>query len=112
MNKSKVCLTDKVCIPCRGDVPPLEISVINNLLAELGGVWIINKSGHLYREYHFDNFIDSMNFANQIALIAEKEAHHPNLEISWGKCAVEIWTHKINGLTESDFILAAKLDEL
>ncbi|OJX13140.1 MAG: pterin-4-alpha-carbinolamine dehydratase [Caedibacter sp. 37-49] len=69
----------------------------------------MNKAGHLYKEFRFDNFIDAMTFANQIADMAEKEAHHPNLTITWGLCIVEIWTHDVGGLTENDFILAAKI---
>jgi 4a-hydroxytetrahydrobiopterin dehydratase len=80
------------------------------LLKELKDGWCINEAGHLYREYLFDNFIEALSFATQIGNLAEKEGHHPSLTIAWGKCTVEIWTHKINGLTESDFILAAKIE--
>ncbi|MEY4464043.1 MAG: ribosomal protein [Pseudomonadota bacterium] len=103
-------LSEKKCIPCDGGVPPLQKKEIDKLLAELQSEWQVNELGHLYKKYKFSNFIKAMEFANKIAAIAEQEAHHPDLTISWGVCNVEIWTHKINGLTESDFILAAKIE--
>ncbi len=103
------CLTNKVCTPCQGGVPSLSAEIASKLLLELNSGWSINKNGHLYKEYHFNNFMEAMDFANIIAKLADKEAHHPELLISWGKCTVSIWTHKINGLTENDFILGAKI---
>ncbi len=103
-------LIDKACVPCQGGVPPLVGKEIEKLLSLLGNNWQINKAGHLYKQYEFNDFIKPMDFANKIADIAEQEAHHPDLTIAWGVCKVEIWTHKINGLTESDFILAAKIE--
>lgn len=102
-------LADKQCIPCRGEVPPLDDSRARELLAELGNEWILNEDGHLSREYKFSNFMDALGFANRVGEIAEEQAHHPDLYVAWGKCRVEIWTHKIGGLTESDFYLAAKV---
>lgn len=110
---NKICaLNEKKCIPCEGGIPPLSQKEIAKLLEELQGGWLLNKAGHLYKKYAFPNFVMAMEFANEITKFAEEEAHHPDLAISWGACAVEIWTHKINGLTESDFILAAKIDTL
>ena len=110
---TKTCeLSEKKCIPCHGDIPPLEKKEIDKFLKNLPSQWLINELGHLYKDYTFLNFIDAMNFANKIAEIAEQEDHHPDLAISYGQCIVEIWTHKINGLTESDFILAAKIDSI
>lgn len=106
------CLLDKTCTPCQGGVPALNPDMALRLLSELGGGWIINVAGQLYKEYNFNNFIDAMTFANKVADIAELENHHPDLEISWGKCKIIIWTHKVNGLTENDFILAAKINNL
>ena len=80
------------------------------LLRELDQGWRLNPDGHLERVYAFKNFADAVAFANQVAAIAEDEGHHPDLHIAWGKCKVEIWTHKIKGLTESDFYFAAKAD--
>lgn len=105
-------LASKHCIPCQGGIPPLEAKRAEELLAQLPGEWKINAVGHLYQRYTFDDFMGAMQLANQIAIIAEAEAHHPDLMISWGACTVEIWTHKIEGLTESDFILAAKIEEI
>lgn len=105
-------LTKKKCIPCHGGIPPLDEESINKLLIELQNNWKINKLGYLYKKYIFEDFISAMKFANQIAVIAEQEAHHPDITISWGSCVIEIWTHKINGLTESDFILAAKIESI
>ncbi len=109
---STVCLIDKSCIPCKGGVPPLSSVAANGLLAKVGGDWQINDAGHLYKKYLFNDFMGPIAFANQIAEVAEKEAHHPDITIAWGACSIEIWTHKIDGLTESDFILAAKIEAL
>ncbi|MFV9957209.1 MAG: 4a-hydroxytetrahydrobiopterin dehydratase, partial [Rickettsia conorii subsp. raoultii] len=86
-------LSEKRCIPCEGGVLPLEKKEIDKLLVQLQSEWQVNALG-------------PMEFANKITEIAEQEAHHPDLTISWGACSVEIWTHKIDGLTENDFILA------
>jgi 4a-hydroxytetrahydrobiopterin dehydratase len=82
------------------------------LLRELDEGWRLNPEGHLERAYAFKNFADAMAFTNKVAGIAEHEGHHPDLHIAWGKCKVEIWTHKISGLTESDFYFAAKADRV
>jgi 4a-hydroxytetrahydrobiopterin dehydratase len=110
--KNNCDLKNKHCIPCQGGVPPMKQKEINDLLMNLQGDWQVNNLGHLYKEYQFKDFVDAMKFANKIAIIAEQEAHHPDITISWGGCKVEIWTHKINGLTESDFILAAKIEAI
>lgn len=102
-------LADRECIPCRGGVPPLASERVTELLAELGGGWEINGAGHLTRTYACRNFVEALAFANQVGVIAETEQHHPDLYVRWGACGVEIWTHKIDGLTESDFFLAAKV---
>jgi len=108
----QVCLVNKSCIPCQGGMPSLDQVAVDKLVTELNSGWQINELGHLCKQYLLDNFMDSMVFANKIAEVSEKEAHHPNLTIAWGICVVEIWTHKINGLTESDFILAAKIEAI
>lgn len=112
MEPSNSCLVDKLCTPCKGSIPPLTPKEVEKLLGELQGGWVVNEVGHLYKKYLFKDFMDPMDFANKVAEIAEKEAHHPDLKISWGMCTIEIWTHKINGLTESDFILAAKIESI
>lgn len=105
-------LTSKSCVPCKLTEPPLGKNAAEKLLQDLGGNWQINDKGHLYKPFKFRDFMTAMTFANKIAEIAEKEGHHPDLIITWGQCAVEIWTHKINGLSENDFILAAKLETI
>jgi 4a-hydroxytetrahydrobiopterin dehydratase len=109
-NNSNTCLLNKTCVPCKGGVPPLTSEEALKLLEELGQHWSINEQGHLYKEYKFNDFMSAVNLVNKIAKLSEEEGHHPNLTVSWGLCFVEIWTHKIDGLTESDFILAAKID--
>lgn len=111
--KNQVCeLANNKCIPCRGGTPPLPKNAANSLLVKLASGWSINKAGHLYKEYKFSDFVSAMKFANRVTEIAEQEGHHPDLHIAWGLCACEIWTHKINGLSESDFFLAAKIELL
>jgi 4a-hydroxytetrahydrobiopterin dehydratase len=88
----------------------MERSRAEELLRELDDGWRLNAEGHLERAYSFENFAKAMAFANRVADVAETEGHHPDLHIAWGMCKVEIWTHKIRGLTESDFYLAAKAD--
>jgi 4a-hydroxytetrahydrobiopterin dehydratase len=80
------------------------------LLCELDDGWTLSSKGHLERTYEFSNFVEAMAFANRVGEIAEAQNHHPDLHVAWGKCTVEIWTHKIQGLTESDFYFAAKAD--
>ena len=86
----------------------MEKDAAEKMLAELGGDWAINEKGHLERLYTFDNFVPALTFANQVGDLAEEAGHHPDLYVAWGKCGIEIWTHKINGLADADFILAAK----
>lgn len=103
-------LADNKCVPCRGGVPPMERSRAQAMLTELDPGWQLNAEGHLERVFPFKDFARSLELANKVGAIAEQEGHHPDLHVAWGKCAVEIWTHKIQGLTESDFYLAAKAD--
>jgi 4a-hydroxytetrahydrobiopterin dehydratase len=89
----------------------MEPEKVDQMLAQLHGGWsATHERTHLERNFTFKNFAGALAFANKVGAIAEKEAHHPDLHVGWGSCGVEIWTHKINGLTESDFILAAKID--
>jgi len=103
-------LADQQCVPCRGGVPPLARARSDQLLKELAAGWALTASGHLLRTYEFRDFAAALEFANRIGAIAEQQGHHPDLHVGWGRCGVEIWTHKIDGLTESDFFLAAKTD--
>jgi 4a-hydroxytetrahydrobiopterin dehydratase len=88
----------------------VEPSKAQDLLKQLDRSWQLNKDGHLERLYTFKDFAGALTFVNRVGAVAEKEGHHPDLYLAWGKCKVEVWTHKINGLTESDFYLAAKAD--
>jgi len=88
----------------------LEPRKIQDLLAQLETGWALNAQGHIEKTYSFDNFADALAFTNRVGNVAELEGHHPDIYLAWGKCKVEIWTHKIQGLTESDFYLAAKAD--
>jgi len=104
-------LAKKSCVPCRGGVPPLQGDEIRLLLGRLGGGWNVVSDHHLEKDYEFANFSDALAFTNAVGAVAEAEGHHPDIYLSWGKVGLKIWTHKIDGLTESDFILAAKADE-
>jgi len=103
-------LASKSCVPCRGGVPPLSMDVASRLMEQLDG-WMFEQ-GHLAKSYTFNDFAGALEFVNRIGTIAEQQGHHPDIYMTWGKVSVEIWTHKIDGLTESDFILAAKFDEV
>ena len=105
-------LADKQCVPCKGGVPALELAKVRELLGQLGQGWSVNDAGHIERMYEFTNFAEALAFVNAVGAIAEEEGHHPDLYLAWGCCKVEIWTHKIKGLTESDFYLAAKADRV
>ena len=111
-------LAQKTCVPCRGGIPPLSPAETAPLLAQLDSSWRIvsredPKRGSislLERTYRFDDFAAALRAAVRVGEIAEEQQHHPDLAVAWGKLGVEIWTHKIGGLTESDFIFAAKCD--
>ena len=104
-------LSSKQCVPCRGGVPPLRGDEIQPLLTQLNG-WEVVLQHHLKKNYGFSNFAEALKFVNRVGELAEDQGHHPDICFGWGKVEVTIWTHKIDGLTESDFILAAKIDEL
>jgi len=104
-------LASKQCVPCRGGVPPLKGKELRELCAELAGGWRVVDEHHLEKEYKFKDFREALAFTNRVGEIAEREGHHPDIHLGWGKVKLSIWTHKIDGLTESDFILAAKADK-
>ena len=103
-------LADNKCVACRGGTPPMERARIDDMLTQLADGWELNDAGHLERLYKFEDFAGALAFVNKVGAIAEAEGHHPDIYLAWGKCNVEIWTHKIKGLTESDFFMAAKAD--
>lgn len=102
-------LAKKECVPCKGGVPPLKGKEVTDLLGQIDG-WEAVGEHHVTRTYAFRDFMSALDFVNKIGNIAEQQGHHPDIFLTWGKVRVEIWTHKIDGLTESDFILAAKCD--
>lgn len=105
-------LADKICTPCRGGVPPLAGEELDALAAELAGGWQVIDGHHLEKEYRFPDFRLALDFTNLIGELAEEVNHHPNIFLTWGKVRVELWTHKIDGLNEADFVWAAKADRL
>jgi 4a-hydroxytetrahydrobiopterin dehydratase len=105
-------LANEKCIPCQGGVPRLKGSELAALHRELGGNWQVVDEHHLKKEFGFRDFAEALAFTNRIGAVAEKEGHHPDILLAWGKVGVTIWTHKIDGLTRSDFVLAAKIETL
>jgi len=104
-------LSAKSCVPCRGGVPPLEGDAIAPLSAQVAD-WRVVDEHHLERDFSFADFVSALGFVNRVGELAESQGHHPDIFLTWGKVGIRIWTHKIDGLTESDFILAAKIDRL
>jgi 4a-hydroxytetrahydrobiopterin dehydratase len=105
-------LATKECVPCEGGVPPLKGEALRELQGKLGADWKVVREHHLEKEYTFKNFREALDFTNKVGEVAEARNHHPDIYLAWGKVKVTIWTHKIDGLTESDFVLAAKVEEL
>jgi len=104
-------LASKQCVPCRGGVPALTLEQACLLLRQLSG-WRITGEGHLAKDYVFADFAGALAWVNRIGALAESQGHHPDLLLRWGRVGVELWAHEIDGLSESDFILAAKIDAL
>ncbi|MDR3623921.1 MAG: 4a-hydroxytetrahydrobiopterin dehydratase [Chlamydiales bacterium] len=105
-------LIKKNCVPCKGGVPPLKGEHLLSLYAQLKKGWQIVSEHHLEKKYSFSDFKTALSFTVKVGALAEQEHHHPDIYLSYGKVKITLWTHKIDGLSESDFILAAKCDEL
>ena len=103
-------LTQKKCTPCEAGTPPLEQEKVNELLKDIQG-WTL-KEGRLFRKFKLRNFAEAIKFVNAVAEIAEHEGHHPDFCVHYNKVEIELWTHAINGLSENDFIVAAKINNL
>ncbi len=103
-------LLQKRCVPCEAGTPPLSEQAIEPLLRQVHG-WRVEGGKKLVKSYRFKNFVQAVDFVNQITPIAEAEGHHPDLMVRWGEVRAELWTHAAGGLTENDFILAAKMDQ-
>ena len=104
-------LAEKTCVPCRGGIPPLTADEIQPLAAQLP-LWTVVGTHHIEKTLGFSDFKTALEFVNQVGELSEAQGHHPDILLAWGRVGVKIWTHKIDGLTENDFILAAKIDGL
>lgn len=105
-------LAQQDCVPCKGGVPPLHGPALEELRQRLGGGWTVVEEHHLSKAFDFPDFKSALAFTNRVGELAEQQRHHPDVHLSWGRVKVSIWTHAIDGLTESDFVLAAKVDQL
>jgi 4a-hydroxytetrahydrobiopterin dehydratase len=103
-------LAQKRCAPCAKGTAPLKGFALARMLEQLGNGWTIVDEHHLEKEFRFKNFREALDFTNRVGEVAEQEGHHPDIFLGWGRVKLEIWTHSIGGLSESDFILAAKVD--
>jgi 4a-hydroxytetrahydrobiopterin dehydratase len=104
-------LASKTCVPCRGGVPPLTGTELHNFSHQLPN-WKVIDEHHITRAFTFPDFQKALAFVNRVGAVAEEQGHHPDILLTWGKAEITLWTHKINGLTEGDFIMAAKIDQL
>jgi 4a-hydroxytetrahydrobiopterin dehydratase len=104
-------LSSKTCVPCRGGVPPLQGQDLARFQQQVPQ-WRVIDEHHLTREFTFPDFKTALGFVNRVGAVAEEQGHHPDILLTWGRVVLTLWTHKIDGLTESDFIMAAKMDKL
>jgi len=105
-------LAEKECVPCEGGVPPLKGQALAGLLEKLGNGWQLINEHHLEKGFSFKNFREALAFTNKVGEVAEANKHHPDIYLAWGRVKITLWTHKMDGLSESDFVLAAKIDRL
>jgi 4a-hydroxytetrahydrobiopterin dehydratase len=110
-NQTSTALAQKTCVPCKGGIPPLKGDALSALHQDLNNDWNLINEHHLEKLFTFKNFVQALDFTNKVGAIAEEQNHHPDILLSWGKAKVTIWTHKIDGLTESDFVFAAKTEQ-
>ena len=105
-------LSDRECVPCKGNVPPIKGETLQRYQNELAGDWKLIDEQRLEKEYKFKNFRQALDFTVRVGELAERVGHHPDIFLAWGQVKLVIWTHKIQGLSEADFVLAAKADRL
>lgn len=105
-------LAKKQCTPCKGGTPPLQDTALTALMGGLASGWLLVDNQRIDKEFKFKDFREALDFTNAVGEIAETENHHPDIQLGWGKVVISLSTHKIHGLTENDFILAAKIDAL
>jgi 4a-hydroxytetrahydrobiopterin dehydratase len=105
-------LSRQKCTPCQGGVEPLKGQDIDELFKQLSEGWQVIDEHHLEKSYKFKNFVQALDFVNKIGALAEEQGHHPDIFLAWGKVKITLWTHKIDGLHKSDFIMAAKIDRV
>ncbi|MCL5098886.1 MAG: 4a-hydroxytetrahydrobiopterin dehydratase [Candidatus Omnitrophica bacterium] len=105
-------LAKKQCVPCQGGTPPMKGAKLEELHRQLNKDWRVINEHHLERTFIFKDFREALAFTNRVGELAEAVGHHPDLYLAWGKVKVTVWTHKIDGLTDTDFIFAARVDEL
>lgn len=101
-------LAKEECQPCKGGTAPLEGKALKDLQERLGHGWTVSAERHLEKEFKFNDFAEALEFTNAVGRVAERHDHHPDIHLAWGKVGIELWTHKIDGLTETDFVMAAK----
>lgn len=111
-NRESCSLADQHCVPCRGGIPPLDEKEVDALRTQIDRQWEVIDNHHIERVFSFPDFRSALQFTVEAGEIAEKEDHHPEITLTWGKVTVRIWSHKIGGLSENDFILAGKIDRI
>lgn len=105
-------LSKKKCIPCEGGIPPLNLEEIEELKESIKDDWFVIENSKIKKEFFFVNYRQTMDFVNKVASLAGEQGHHPVMHVFYAKVDIELWTHSINGLSENDFIMAAKIDTL
>lgn len=105
-------LLSKKCVPCEGGMEPFDQKLIEIYLKELGNDWFVLEDRKITKDFQFRKYSQTIDFFNKVAELADAENHHPVMHVYYGKVAIELWTHAINGLSENDFILAAKIDKV
>jgi 4a-hydroxytetrahydrobiopterin dehydratase len=104
-------VADEQCVPCKGGIPPVKGIELDRMM-KLVPEWKAVNEHHIVRTFTFPDFRQALEFVNRVGEIAEEQGHHPDILLTWGKAEITLWTHKINGLTQSDLIMAAKIDRM